>query len=229
MQIEQLHNFRNVCEVFVRGDRALFTPPHSPVERDTYKVITHSAAAGIFSSIYGKPEIDWAIMSCKVCKPIRTTPIMRNELKRKLSYGRGNKPPESIERRTSRTQRVSNILRDVAYVLRGIPVPIDPDATFKDVMKHCDIFRRRVAKGQCFHQPYLGVREFVCYFSPPTGIETPISESEGLGKMLYGLKHPARKPQDDAPPSKPVFFQANLDQGVLIYPTELFHKIQTYP
>ena len=31
------------------------------------------------------------------------------------------------------------------------------------------------AKGQCFHRPYLGCREFACQFAPPDGSERPVT------------------------------------------------------
>ncbi len=31
--------------------------------------------------------------------------------------------------------------------------------------KHLDIFKRRAKKGQCFHQPCMGTREFPAHFN----------------------------------------------------------------
>ena len=54
--------------------------------------------------------------------------------------------------------------------------------------KYRDQFRRRLAKGQCHHQPYLGTREFSAYFSESDGSEQPIEDSSDLGLMLFDLE-----------------------------------------
>ena len=91
--------------------------------------------------------------------------------------------------------------------------------------KHRDIFRRRVARGQCFHRPYLGCREFAASFAEPDGSETPARRQADLGRMLFDLRYPAgsRAPV-------PVFFDARLDGGVLHVPDALYdaiHRLRT--
>jgi len=55
--------------------------------------------------------------------------------------------------------------------------------------KYRDQFRRRVARGQCFSQPYLGTREFSAFFGPPGGDEKPISLTDDLALMLFDLEY----------------------------------------
>ena len=57
------------------------------------------------------------------------------------------------------------------------------------VAKHYNMFKRRAEKGQYFHHPYLGTREFPCDFE---WIDGPIPESElsgecDLGFMLHDI------------------------------------------
>jgi CRISPR-associated protein Cas5d len=76
------------------------------------------------------------------------------------------------------------------------------------------MFRRRVARGQCFHRPYLGCREFACQFAPPDGGQPLVDWSEHLGLMLYDLRFMPGKP------AQPGFFNATVERGVLHCDTE---------
>src|SRR5207253_880131 len=87
----------------------------------------------------------------------------------------------------NRTQRNSLLLHHVAYQIEATPVLTDkanrprvkpPDADEEagpdTVAKYVAMFQRRVAKGQCFHHPYLGCRELACEFAPLNGTERPL-------------------------------------------------------
>ena len=80
--------------------------------------------------------------------------------------------------------------------------------------KHLDTFNRRAARGQCFHQPCLGTREFAAHFDllPQDGALPPaIAENRDLGFMLWDIDHQA--------PGRPsIFFRAVLDNGVVRVP-----------
>lgn len=82
--------------------------------------------------------------------------------------------------------------------------------------KYHAIFLRRVKKGQCFTQPYLGCREFTCSFKlvedPDTDLQQPINETRDLGFMLYDMDF------SDVNDPKPMFFRAKLNQGVIDIP-----------
>jgi len=56
------------------------------------------------------------------------------------------------------------VLTDVAYVISA-RFALTPKAGADDNEgKHLDTFNRRARKGQCFHQPCLGTREFPAHF-----------------------------------------------------------------
>ena len=74
------------------------------------------------------------------------------------------------------------------------------------------MFRRRAARGQYFHHPYLGCREFPANFELVEG-ESPKSKLTGttdLGWMLHDLDF-----RDDM---KPIFFRASMTDGVIDIP-----------
>lgn len=122
----------------------------------------------------------------------------------------------------NRTQRNSLVLQHVAYRIDASvrltakanqprTRPEDEEDHGPDTeVKYAEMFRRRVAKGQCFHRPYLGIREFAGQFAPPGERDRPLTDwSEPLGFMLYDMQF--------GPDGKyrPGFFDAKLTRGVL--------------
>ncbi len=78
-------------------------------------------------------------------------------------------------------------------------------------MKYAAMFERRVKKGQCFHRPYLGCREFAAMFAPPSNSDEVLTDwSEQLGLMLYDIRFGVGKE-----PNRPGFFHAHIKNGVL--------------
>ncbi|QDU62402.1 CRISPR-associated protein Cas5 [Planctomycetes bacterium Pan216] len=122
----------------------------------------------------------------------------------------------------NRTQRNTLLLRDVRYridatpILTGLankprqrPPNEDEEPGADSVAKYVSMFNRRVSKGQCFHRPYLGCREFAADFAPPSDEEQPVEWTEDLGPKLYDVRH-----LDDGR-RVPGFFLARVNDGVL--------------
>jgi len=221
----------------VSGPMACFTRPEMKVERVSYDVITPSAARAIFDAILWKPAIFWRVTKIEVLAPIRWISVRRNEVGKIASPRSGG-----IFIEDDRQQRAGLLLRDVKYRLsaefdfippekRGQgynPLPgflADPDETSdppkpdirpdETQAKYAAMFERRAKKGQCFHQPYLGCREFaaqVCLVDPRTDPSVPIPENRDLGWMLYDLDFSNR-----ADP-KPLFFRPKMENGVIKVP-----------
>ena len=61
------------------------------------------------------------------------------------------------------------MLVDVDYVIEAHFEMTDKAGPEDNEGKHLDMFNRRAARGQCFHQPCLGTREFAAGFEllPP--------------------------------------------------------------
>jgi CRISPR-associated protein Cas5d len=208
-------------EVKVWGDFACFTRPEMKAERVSYSVMTPSAARGVLEAIFWKPEFAWQIREIWVLRPIRHFSILRNEVNSKatLSTARGwAKTGGGYFADEDRAQRHTLALRDVAYLIKA-DVVLAPHAT-EDVAKYRDQFRRRVNRGQCYHQPYLGCREFVASFGPPDGTEQPINLTDDLGRMLFDLDYAP----DRSGRGTPHFFKARLENGVLKVSSELYRQ-----
>jgi CRISPR-associated protein Cas5d len=196
--------------VKVWGEYACFTRPEFKVERVTYSVMTPSAARGVLEAIFWKPEFTWRVRRVSVLNPVRYFSIQRNEVS-----GRMSSRSDSLSITDARTQRHTLALRDVAYVIEA-EVELREGSSY-DVAKYRDQFRRRVSKGQCFHRPYLGCREFSAFFGEPGAGEAPLDVSENLGLMLLDIDYASDG-------NKPRFFEAQLESGVLSVPTVGFNR-----
>lgn len=215
------------------GDLACFTRPEFKVERVTYQVMTPSAARGALEAIFWKPEFRWEIREIQVLNPVKEIAIIRNEVKDRQSQR--NIGPFIIE--DKRQQRTSLFLKDVAYLVwADIRLKANNEHNKK---KYMEQFQRRLKRGQCHHQPYLGTRECAAYFSAPEGDEPPISDSTFIGNMLFDIafcKSNIRREMEflehgdhEAIPvtgyKKSLFFPAQLDHGVLSIPTEKYVEL----
>ena len=201
----------------VWGDYACFTRPEMKVERVSYDVMTPSAARGILEAIYWKPAIVWVIDKIHVLKPIRFDNIRRNELAGKLPLGTikkamndGVSPVETFIE-NDRQQRAAMVLRNVFYVIEAhFEFNGDED---NNAAKHKEIFDRRACKGQCFHHPYLGCREFPAHFEL---IEDGIPPSELTGKQDLGwMLHDI----DFQNNMEAKFFRAVMQNGIIDVPS----------
>jgi CRISPR-associated protein Cas5d len=195
---------RNWVSVRVRGDFALFTRPENKVERVSYPIMTPSAARGILEAIFWHPQFRWAVREIHVLKEPKTLGILRNEVNSKMSATR----PEPYFADEDRTQRHSVCLCEVDYVIWAEPEMKDGES--EHPQKYREQFQRRVDRGQCFHRPALGCREFAAEFEPVSGTEQPIEWTEDLGLMLLDLDYASK------PPYWPKFFEAKVEAGVML-------------
>lgn len=208
-------------KIEVWGDYACFSRPEMKVERVSYDVMTPSAARGILEAIYWHPGLVWRIDRIRVLAPIRFTNIRRNEVKDKISAsnvrtvmnrGKGElylATPQSIQ------QRAAMILRDVHYVIEAHFDMTDRAAPTDNPGKFKDIVKRRAQKGQFYHQPYFGTREFPANFKLCESIPECPAELLGerdLGWMLLDMDY------SDLSDIKPMFFRGVLKDGVLEVP-----------
>lgn len=203
--------------VRLQGPMACFTRPELKVERVSYEVMTPSAARGALEAILWKRAIRWEVERIHVLAPIKFGQIKRNEVNSRLSVGGAHSAYCADE---DRAQRNTLYLRDVNYVVEASFV-LTHRAGPKDTgEKFAAMFRRRLEKGQCFSQPYLGCREFAASFepaAPPYAADSGLKGVRPLGLMLFDVKHNGTWPHvcDGCIPR---FFDARLVDGVLVVP-----------
>jgi CRISPR-associated protein Cas5d len=215
-------------KLHIWGQYACFTRPEMKVERVSYDVITPSAARGILEAIHWKPAIRWQVDRLHVLKPIRFESIRRNEVgskvaARNVTAAMNAQSTQGLYTMSDedRQQRAATVLRDVAYVIEA-HFDLTSKATAEDNEgKHLDQFKRRARKGQCFHQPCMGTREFVAHFALlddgdawPTCDLTEADKNRDLGWMLHDI--------DFAAGNTPRFFRAELKDGAIEVPA--FHS-----
>lgn len=221
----------------VWGEYACFTRPELKSERVSYEVMTPSAARGILSAIYWKPQFEWIIDRIRVLSPIHFFQIRRNEVECKMvipsaDVMKGSKLAKlgfAIE--DNRQQRAATVLRNVSYVIDAHVKILQEEKGIVSEAKHLEMFKRRASSGQCFHQPYFGNREFPVMFELVTSESIlndnlPVSQrNKNLGLMLHDMvyepdkngaavcAHTGRKLK-----VTPHFFFAELKDGVLHVP-----------
>ena len=84
--------------------------------------------------------------------------------------------------------------------------PCDNPGKFKDIVM------RRLRRGECYHMPYFGCREFPANFElfEQENVDTAYEgEERDLGYMLYDFDY--SDPED----IQPMFFRAVLTNGIL--------------
>ncbi len=206
----------------VWGEFACFSRPEMKVERVSYDMMTPSAARGLLEAIYWHPGLRYVIDRIQVCAPIRTMNLRRNEVEATISArtartvmerGRGElylATPEKIQ------QRAALLLRDVRYVIDAHFNITDKAAPGDNSGKFQDILKRRISRGQFYHQPCFGCREFPAQFKQCTERPPCPEELRGerdLGYMLWDMDY--SDPENIAP----LFFRARLVDGMLTVPT----------
>lgn len=206
-------------KVKVWGDYALFARPELKTERYSYDIITPSAARGILEAIYWHPGLRWVIDRIYVQNPICFTSIRGNEVKSKISaqnvlqvYNGSNKLLY-INTKDEIVQRASVILKDVSYVIEAHFEMTDKANDTDNPGKFKDIIMRRLRKGECYHMPYFGVREFpanfcLCEDKKIFSAYEMVPKTD-FGLMLYDMDY------SDKGNIKPMFFRAVMKRGVL--------------
>lgn len=199
----------------VWGQNACFSRPEMKTERVSYDIMTPSAARGLVEAIYWHPGMKYHIDKIYLLSPIHFVNVRRNEVKSTLlsstalSATKGGAAPV-IYTSQDIQQRAAMILQDVHYVIECHFTMTEKAAPGDNPGKFQDILRRRLKKGQCYHQPSFGCREFPANFREWPGGEIPaLPVTQDLGYMLYDLDY------SDPESILSQFFRARLVDGIL--------------
>lgn len=217
----------------VWGDYACFTRPEMKTERVSYDMITPSAARGLVEAIYWHPGLRYTIDAIYLLKPFgldpedeasteeyTQRPIRFTNIRATRSSPPCCPPPPSVRpraarRRCSTPRRTSSSgprwsWQDVHYVIECHFDLTDKAAPSDNPGKFQDILRRRLRKGQCYHQPCFGCREFPANFREwPGGSIPALKVTQDLGFMLHSLDY------SDSANIRSQFFRAKLVDGVM--------------
>ena len=203
----------------VWGEYGLFSRPELKVERMSYDVISPSATRGIMESIFWHPGLRYVIDKIYVLSNIQYANIRRNEVKSKILSSKVKTAMQSgriddlyINTKEDIVQRAALVLKNPHYVIESHFDMTDKANASDNPGKFQDIIKRRISKGQCFHTPYFGCREFPVKYRLYDFDDVPTvydEEVKDLGLMLYDFDY--RNPNEITP----MFFRAKLEKGVL--------------
>lgn len=216
---------KEIVRLKVSGEFACFTRPDLKVERMSYPCMTPSAARGILEAILWKPEFQWYIRRIIILKPIRFISLKRNEIKKR----QGTTPIDITNMDNRVPLRNSIVLKDVSYIIEAsIFVNETLIEKTKDsqhpitVKKYRTMFERRVQKGQCWHQPCLGTREFAADFSTPNDSDVPSDITHPIGSMFYDMFY-----DKDGNVTPLFFYDVAIVNGILECPEDKANKMLT--
>jgi CRISPR-associated protein Cas5d len=208
----------NSVRIRAKGPYACFTRPEFRSAPVSYEAMTPSAAVGLLSCIYWKPEMRWIIEKIEVLNPIRFMTIKRNELESivkgadKTSMAKNT--VSSLNIHEDRMQRSHLILYDVDYVIQA-RIDTNNYSTISEkrneLLKHCEIFNRRMKHQQEYRTPYLGIREYHADISFADNAPPPINETKPLGPMIHTVYNEDKK-------HDPIYFNAILRNGIIDVP-----------
>jgi CRISPR-associated protein Cas5d len=193
----------------LRGPLACFSRPESP-DRFTYPIPTPCALQQIISAIYGHPGVGSVIRRIHVLNPIQYVQVAHVHAGAVPTPG--SKVPESGR------PTVETLLRDPAWMIE-FDWCREPNhgkwrrtgAAF-DIGKVDAIFKRRVARGEFFRTPSLGLHQLRAIFHAPTGRERAIHQSRDFGMVLHSIDYGRR-------PVVPHVFHAVMVDGVVDVPS----------
>lgn len=172
----------------VRGPYAAFTRPEFTSERLSYPVMTPTAAIGLMSAIFWKPQVRYVIEQIDVLAPVQWAAIRRNESGTAITPS--HRVQGYLDVDTAVQQRMTTMLRDVHYRVHA-QVWVHPEAEEQNPAKWRDQLRRRLDRGQCFRTPFLGMRELHADVAPAD--DTPaIDWTEDLGIMTHSIAYDDR-------------------------------------
>lgn len=195
--------------VQARGPYAAFTRPEFTSERLSYPIMTPSAAIGLLSATFWKPQIRWIVEQIDVLSEVNWTSLRRNESGAAITPSHRSAGYLDVD--TAVQQRMTTMLRDVHYRIHA-HVWVHPDADEQDPAKWRDQFRRRVDRGQSFRTPFLGMRELHADVTPADH-SMPIEWTEDLGIMTHSITYDERTGKESYD-----WFDARVVDGVMRIP-----------
>ena len=211
------------------GDFACFSYPFAKIDRLTSPVPTPSAARGMLDAIYCKPpEFFWAVRKIEVMNPIKYINMARNEPMSPISFPNNGGKVVPVDVQETMNPRLSIMLKDVYYRITADVIMRDTNVTGNPTGIR-EQAERRIRKGQCFKQPFLGTRECVAYFSEPDMSRKPIQQSGDFGLMVYDtfILNPHLNCMTESPSSVSLY-HCVMNNGVIdvpdYYSDEVFRR-----
>jgi CRISPR-associated protein Cas5d len=175
----------------VAGPAAMFARPDTGGTPTSYQAPTWSAAKGLFEAIaFFADGVAWICPTkVEICRRVSESGGQVCFQRYTTNYGG---PLRKIDLFTggNNMQVYATILSDVCYRLYGVVVSSRWKIQNNPRHHLQSVFDRRLERGQCFHTPCLGWREFTCsYWGPFRGGMTEVDTalSFEIPSMLLGV------------------------------------------
>lgn len=162
----------------------------------SYPAPTYSAVRNIFQSVLWGQAVKIVPRQVDICAPLQFHTYNTN-------YG-GPLRKSSVVKSGGGYQLLATVLTDVKYRLFADVIEIPVSASESERTKawrnrtrspghaYQEIFDRRLARGQCFHTPFLGWKEFTAaYFGPIRAETTPAEITTVLPSMFREAEYSA--------------------------------------
>jgi CRISPR-associated protein Cas5d len=192
----------------IEGANAMFARPDTGASFVSYPAPTFSAVKGMFESVARVKSAYIKPVKIEICNPIRYEKYATN-------YGGPLRKSDQI-RKGSSYQHMAMVLTNVCYRVYGETVLCGKEpAGINSPHALQEIFLRRLKKGQFWHTPCLGWKEFVPSYVGVFRDSTNIDESidEVIPSMLIS---PFDSPVEGR--SKARYAQnVKIEKGVLFY------------
>lgn len=162
----------------------------------SYPAPTYSAVRNIFQSVLWGQAVKIVPRQVDICAPLQFHTYNTN-------YG-GPLRKSSVVKSGGGYQLLATVLTDVRYRLFADVIEIPLSTSESERTKawrnrtrspghaYQEIFGRRLARGQCFHTPFLGWKEFTAaYFGPIRTETTPAEITTVLPSMFREAEYSA--------------------------------------
>jgi len=173
----------------IAGDTAMWTRPDTGDCPVSYPAPTYSAIRNIFQSILWGEAISILPTQVDICRPLQFHTYNTN-------YG-GPLRKQSVIKTGGGYQLMATVLTDVCYRLYADVVAKDVTADESSATQrwrkgttspghaYQEIFERRLKRGQCFHTPFMGWKEFTpSYVGPLREGTSPVEITTVLPSMF---------------------------------------------
>jgi CRISPR-associated protein Cas5d len=196
--------------VWVRAAHAFFADPTTS-GKNSYPVITPSAARGLLENVYKKPEFRYRINRIGIIKAGTTFSVVTNDVK-----NRAGATPIDPTRDEHHTQQLTVRLQDVEYLIECSIHP-EPHADKPEAAYRAQLIRR-LERGEYFRSPYAGREECFADVALAARDTTPDgSINADFGSMPLDFAYLG--------PRQPYYYHAVARDGWIDVPTGVYDDI----
>jgi len=208
----------------VQAEYGLFPSHETHPEKTTYTMINPASIAGIFRSVYAKPEFIYVPLGAVMLNPnIQTLEYTINGFSNKFNTKKQYDPNDQSSEDKDQLNRV--VLKRPHYLIMAYIVPITSSEQYSTQEKHTQIFYRNWLGKKFFKTPCMGYTEFpISDLNPATDTLDRVNHSEKYSMLLdwdyvpveNGKVMPKRKDY-----RTPVFYKCDIKNGAYVIGDDL--------